>query len=270
MAKRAAGQNVHRFSRVVGVVKTYTKLRQAVRQSRTHGRTAEGLAMELRRTMMAIEVPILNQVVKLAIPRNRWANAKKRDDKMFVQLTAGSHVDPSVFRQLVGCSGRAAFAKSPDSLRSFIHESFKRRAICVTSERCTGVPATTDEKAERKHRLWCDEYTNKGFVEFPAGFGPGVHIGGKKFDAAALERVRDALNSSGEFRRIWGGRCKTHQMGQLICKVRQHVFCGMTASAARQFLARAERGDNKETEELCWTLAEFGARPGVGRACKVG
>eukprot|EP00959_Pyramimonas_sp_CCMP1952_P397296 8324443-Pyramimonas_sp.AAC.1 len=93
MAKGAAGQNVHGFSRVVRVVKTCAKLRRTVRRSRAHGRIAEGLAMELRRTMMSTEVPILTQVVKLAIPLNRWANAKKRDDEMFVQLTAGFHVD---------------------------------------------------------------------------------------------------------------------------------------------------------------------------------
>lgn len=112
-----------------------------------------------------------------------------------------------------------------------------------------------------------------GFVHFPRDFGPGVRVGGMLFDAPVCADLAKSLNANRTFREHFGGSCKSHHVGHLICELRQACFRGFTDSAASRLLAHMDRhysatpGADRfseaarrlraEKRELCHALAAF-------------
>ena len=89
------------------VLKSYTKLRQVVRRCRGADATAEGMAKNIQRNMVQARIPLFEQVAKLAPPRTRWANVKKKYQRMSELLKTGVEVDKRIFKQLPSVQSRA-------------------------------------------------------------------------------------------------------------------------------------------------------------------
>ena len=146
-----------------------------MREQRLAKASVRSMAAALQRSIGLHELPLLRSVASLAPKRQRWANVKKRDDRMYRFLTAeaAATTTPVALRR----------PKSPEGARRastqawrFIFASFKARALCVTSNRWSpaAVPArpplpselpyhvyghtASSQEASEKHRTWLREY----------------------------------------------------------------------------------------------------------------
>ncbi|CAK0793278.1 unnamed protein product [Prorocentrum cordatum] len=274
-----------RFEGVVKLLHGYVTVRQAVRLGRAKHYTQEQLTEHLVKVCQGgpkgAGMPLLRQIAgKLrskARQTRKWGNVKKKDDKVAVLLHARAPVE---------WASRNRWTQ--DSIRTLVAESFRARAVCVTSDRfepattpSTAVPraqrpwslygcAVTDAIALAKHWRWVTEHKKflaadfrvspeapldhstlqKHFsvgyfipsrsrhqiltdvhhaagntaVELGPSLGTGVTLGRAPLAPALQKRLVKRLNSSGAFRKQFGGRVTRVTLGHLVCEARQNVW----------------------------------------------
>ena len=147
------------------VVHSYTKIRKLVQASRAAKRHRDQLLAILLKSCSWRDMVVLRQIASKLQQRKRrlqpWGNVSKKFDAMYKRLVSS-----------------VAIKREPDmhGIDNFVRESFRCRAICVTSSRFgkRGVlpkqPVSMDLLPYRvygyskgstcvaKHRRWCQEY----------------------------------------------------------------------------------------------------------------
>lgn len=149
-------------------MQAYTKIRRIIQLARAAGIPRDKLVDQLMLRCSARDILVLREIRWRLQQQKRanqpWGNVSKRDDRMF-RLLAKSVKHSDVHDR-----------DYQDTINRFVKESFRCRALCVTSSRFgkagflpkLSVPQKQlpyrvygyagKEKALQKHQLWCRQY----------------------------------------------------------------------------------------------------------------
>ncbi|CAE7337018.1 unnamed protein product [Symbiodinium natans] len=158
-------RTIPRLSILADVLQSYTKIRKAVQAARAAKQRWEQLEETLLNICTGQDTVVMGEICTRLQQKKRvqqpWANVSKKDDKLF---------------KLLSSSAKIKNKSDSDGVSNFIRESFRCRAICVTSSRFrtkgnlpTGpVPRKTlpyrvygyssGQVCLAKHKRWCSEY----------------------------------------------------------------------------------------------------------------